>query len=957
VELSNKIASDITINTKYAKHRKDLDRRETWDEICDRKEDCLIKKYPDLADKITKAMKFERQLKVLGSMRMAQFAGVPVERNHSRVYNCAYHSAKDIEFFSNTMFLLLGGSGVGYSVQHRHIDQLPPIQEPLMKAGKKAVRKFLVSDTIEGWADAIKVLMNHYLKGTYKPKFDFSDIREKGMPLITAGGKAPGPEPLRTSLSRMQGVLDGKEVGQRLSSCEVSDLCCFIADAVYSGGIRRAAMICLFDMTDEGMLGYKAGAYWDTNPHRARVNVSAVAMREGYSNWMDQVGMAADEIDYAPKTTKEQYNDFWKFVENSGTGEPGIYWTNDPDVGTNPCCFTGENNLLTRDGYKRFDELEGECDLVGIDGEVYRGEVWKTGVKETVKVRLSNKKTITCTPDHIFMTANGLSCHAIELEGHRLKVPYTMNKEISEATKAGFLQGDAVLTRMNSKSHRGLEINIGENDKEIADLFDIPYEEGKRAYYSLEAMEIAKKYNLQSKVLPEREMPETIPDDILGFLCGMYSANGSVIKNHRVAYKTTCRRLAQQLSNWLSVSSIDNYITTNKSKEVKFPNGTYTCKESYDVNITRLDSVVKFAQCISFVHQYKRDALDELIASKSPKVLSVTELSGGEVVYDFNIRNDNHWGVVEGVVVHNCEIALKDKQFCNLTTINFSTVTSQADLIARAKTASFLGTLQAGFTDFHYLGDEWQTNCEEEALLGVSVTGIADGNNYKKYDWPAVAEAVVKRNTETAKLIGINPAARTTCIKPEGTTSLVCGTASGIHGRHAKYYLRRMRFEKSEPIAQYLMEHNPAMIEQDKAKPTGVILVLPQKSPDRSIYRTEDVFDLLERVKYFSTEWVRNGHIAGSNTHNVSCTISVKPDEWKKVGAWMWANRDFYNGIAVLPYDGGQYIQAPFEDCTKEKYETLMKALKKVDLTKIVETDDNTVIGDTIACQGGQCEI
>jgi ribonucleoside-diphosphate reductase alpha chain len=166
-----------------------------------------------------------------------------------------------------------------------------------------------------------------------------------------------------------------------------------------------------------------------------------------------------------------------------------------------------------------------------------------------------------------------------------------------------------------------------------------------------------------------------------------------------------------------------------------------------------------------------------------------------------------------------------------------------------------------------------------------------------------------------------------------------------------------MRFEKSEPIAQYLMEHNPAMIEQDKAKPTGVILVLPQKSPDRSIYRTEDVFDLLERVKYFSTEWVRNGHIHGSNTHNVSCTISVKPDEWKKVGAWMWANRDFYNGIAVLPYDGGQYIQAPFEDCTKEKYETLMKALKKVDLTKIVETDDNTVIGDTIACAGNSCEI
>jgi len=635
MELSSKIASDITIFSKYAKYNKEQEKRESWEDICDRKQDCLVKQYPELEDKIFKAMKFERKLKVLGSMRMAQFAGIPVERNHSRVYNCAFHSAKDIEFFSNTMFLLLGGSGVGYSVQDRHISQLPEIQKPLKKKGKLSVRKFLVSDTIEGWSDAIKILMNYYLKGSYKPKFDFSDIREKGMPLITAGGKAPGPEPLRTALSKMAGILDNKEIGSKLTSAEVSDLCCFIADAVYSGGIRRAAMICLFDMTDEAMLGYKAGAYWDTNPHRARVNVSAVALREDIVDNFDSVGYPVS------KTTKEQYQDFWKFVQDSGTGEPGIYWTNDLDSGTNPCC----------------------------------------------------------------------------------------------------------------------------------------------------------------------------------------------------------------------------------------------------------------------------------------------------------------------------EIALKDKQFCNLTTINFSTVTSQSDLIARAKTASFLGTLQAGFTDFHYLGDEWASNCEEEALLGVSVTGIADGNNYKKYDWKAVAEAVVKRNVETAKLIGINSAARTTCIKPEGTTSLVCGTSSGIHGRHAHYYIRRMRLEKSEAVAAYLMVNHPELVAQDKAKPSGIVLELPQKSPDRSIYRTESVMDCLERVKYFSEEWVKNGHVSGGNTHNVSCTISVKPDEWKQVGAWMWANRNYYNGIAVLPYDGGHYIQAPFEDCTKDKYESMMKTLKKVDLSKIVETEDNTEIGDTIACAGGSCEI
>ncbi len=641
MEISNKIASDITINTKYSKHIKSKKRRETWEEICDRCQDCLIKRYSKLKDDIVKAMKYVRQKKVLCSMRMMQFGGIPVERNNSRVYNCAYHAANTIDFFSHTMFLLLGGSGVGYSVQHRHIDTLPSIQKPPMKNGRVVRRKFLISDTIEGWADSIKVLMNHYLEGKYRPKFDFSDIREKGMPLITAGGRAPGPEPLRTCLSKMQGILDNKVIGEKLTSMEVSDLCCYTADAVYSGGIRRAAMICLFDMNDLSMLGYKSGNY---PQERSRVNVSAVAFRK------DNIG-SYEPDKYSPttnppppvytKTSKEEFLNLWKFTENSRRGEPGIYWTNDPDIGTNPCV----------------------------------------------------------------------------------------------------------------------------------------------------------------------------------------------------------------------------------------------------------------------------------------------------------------------------EIALRDKQFCNLTTINFSTVTSQSDLENRARIASFLGTLQAGFTDFHYLGEDWISNCEEEALIGVSVTGIADGNQYKKYNWERVAKLIVSKNQGTADIIGINCAARTTCIKPEGTTSLVLGTSSGIHARHSLYYIRNVRYESSEPIAKYLSETHPELISQDSMKPTGVVVSIPQKSPDRSVYRTEDVMDLLERVKFFNQNWILPGHLSGPNTHNVSCTISIKDDEWKKVGEWMWASKDYYNGIAVLPYDGHSYTQAPFEECTKDKYESMLSGLKKVDLTKLVETEDLTEITETIACAGNACEI
>jgi len=639
VEKSNKILSELTINTKYAKFIPEKQRRETWSEICDRTQQCLITKYPGEEQHIVTAMNFVRRKEVMCSMRMMQFGGIPVDRNNSRVYNCAYHAADHKDFFANTMFLLLGGSGVGYSVQDRHISELPAKAMPKLKGEKIVRRKFLISDTIEGWADSVKVLMDHYFLGTYRPRFDYSDIRAKGVPLITAGGKAPGPEPLRTCLSKIMGLMDSKRVGERLTSTEVSDLCCFIADAVYSGGIRRAAMICLFDMDDEAMLGYKSGQWWESTPERARVNVSAVGLRENFDDNIDFHPEILPNI--IPKTTKEQYMNFWKFVENSGSGEPGIYWTNDPDWGTNPCV----------------------------------------------------------------------------------------------------------------------------------------------------------------------------------------------------------------------------------------------------------------------------------------------------------------------------EIALKSKQFCNLTTINFSTVKDQKDLIARAKTATYLGTLQAGFTDFHYLGEEWIENCEEEALIGVSLTGIADGNNYKGYDWKSVSQAVVERNAKTAMAIGINSAARTTCIKPEGTTSLVCGSSSGIHARHAHYYIRRLRYEKSEPIAIYLSQNHPELITQDLQKPSGVVVEIPQKSPDRSVYRSESVFDLLERVKYFSEEWVKPGHLSGTNTHNVSCTISVKPDEWKGVGEWMWKNKDFYNGIAVLPYDDHSYVQPPFEDCTKEKYEKMMAALKRVDLTKIQETEDNTEQAESIACAGGACLI
>ncbi len=618
MEISNKILSDITVYMKYAKYLPELERRETWEELVTRNKNMHIKKYPHLKDEIEDKYKFVYNKKVLPSMRSMQFGGKPIEISPNRIYNCAYMPIDHIDSFSECMFLLLGGTGVGYSVQKHHVAKLPVIQKPY----PKRKRRFLIGDSIEGWADSIKVLMKSYMNGGgSRIEFDYSDIRAKGARLITSGGKAPGPQPLKECLVKIEGILSGKENGDQLTTIEVHDIVCYIADAVLAGGIRRAALISLFSADDDLMIGCKAGNWWELNPQRGRANNSAVLMRH--------------------KITKEFFMDLWKRVELSNSGEPGIYLNNDKDWGTNPCC----------------------------------------------------------------------------------------------------------------------------------------------------------------------------------------------------------------------------------------------------------------------------------------------------------------------------EIALRPYQFCNLCEVNVSNIESQEDLNERVKVAAFIGTLQAGYTAFHYLRDVWRETTEKDALIGVSMTGIGSGK-VLNYDTKKAASLVKRENTRVSKLLGINPAARTTTVKPAGTTSLTLGTSSGIHAWHNDYYIRRVRVGKNEAIYTYLKLNHPELVEDEYFRPhdTAVISV-PQKAPEGAIMRTESPFDLLERVKKIATEWVRSGHRKGSNSHNVSATISLRENEWDSAGEWMWENRKYYNGLSVLPYNGGTYTQAPFEDITKEKYNEMMKSLTNVDLTKVVELDDNTDLSGELACSGGQCEI
>ena len=396
MQIASEILSDITVHMKYAKYLPEQQRRENWVELCTRNKDMHIKKYPELKEEITQIYdNFVIPKKVLPSMRSMQFAGKPIEVAPNRVYNCAYMPIDHADAFAECMFLLLGGTGVGFSVQSHHVEKLPEIRKP----NPKRTRRFLISDSIEGWADAVKALIHSYFKGTSKLRFDFSDIRPKGARLVTSGGKAPGPQPLRECLVKVEGVLAEKADGDKLQPIEVHDIVCHIADAVLAGGIRRAALISLFSADDDEMIAAKSGNWWEANPQRGRANNSAVILRH--------------------KVDKEYFMSLWDRIKKSGSGEPGIYLSNDKDWGTNPCCLDGDTLVSTDAGLITIRDLvskvnEGEeINVLSYDEEtggleymlVEAGAMTRADA-DVIKIETEGGQVITLTPDHRVFTEN-----------------------------------------------------------------------------------------------------------------------------------------------------------------------------------------------------------------------------------------------------------------------------------------------------------------------------------------------------------------------------------------------------------------------------------------------------------------------------------------------------------------------------------------------------------------------
>jgi ribonucleoside-triphosphate reductase len=303
------------------------------------------------------------------------------------------------------------------------------------------------------------------------------------------------------------------------------------------------------------------------------------------------------------------------------------------------------------------------------------------------------------------------------------------------------------------------------------------------------------------------------------------------------------------------------------------------------------------------------------------------------------------------------EIILRDREFCNLTEVVVRADDTPETLARKVRLATILGTWQASLTNFPYLSSEWNKNCEEEALLGVSLTGIMDnklmynvGSDLESLLSKLKGEAVVM-NKEWAKRLGINPAAAITCVKPSGTVSQLVDAASGIHARHSEHYIRTVRADQKDPICKFMVDlgfiHEPCVMKPEHT----MVFSFPMKAEGSVTRNDMSAIEQLELWLIYQRNWCE---------HKPSVTITVKENEWMEVGAWVYKHFDEISGISFLPHSDHSYRQAPYQDCSKEQYQEMLDKLpKNVDWTQLkkYEKEDNTAGTQTYACSGDKCEV
>lgn len=954
-----KLYQKIIHKTRYARWINEKKRREKLNETVGRFFDFAENRLKQKNDFDLGPYRQELEESVLNmdtmpSMRALMTAGPALERDNIAGYNCAFLPIDNPVAFSELLYILMNGTGVGYSVESRHTNKLPEVPEELHDTDTVIV----VRDSKMGWAIAIKELVSMLYAGQ-RPEWDLRKVREAGAVLRTFGGRASGPLPLDDCMRFITKTFMEAR-GRKLTPLECHDISCKIGEIVVVGGVRRSALISLFDKDDHDMQRAKSGAWYEAHGHRALANNSEV---------------------HLVKPSVSAFMKDWLALIDSRSGEPGIHnvYATEKHIekhcplrelidsdgkllasGANPCIAAGMN-ILTADGYKQIQDVVGDdVKLVDNTGNVVNGRVWYTGDKETIKLKFLSAEIdpIILTPDHMCLTNTGDAVKAQDMPGRRLKRFSVIRKDFDNERDflAGVILGNGILVDPEDRSNEDVSITVKcKKDKEIINL----YEDELIGYNicSRKNTEICQSHKIPFKEEGERGLPESIqnPDGLMG----LYSAKGGLLSNG-VALHTFEQEQAEKVIEVLATMGIEARIFVQQPRKT-VKGVLYTMRKRWDVIISKYSSITVFAKKIGFIQKDNQDRLTKYLNDFAPLVSSISK-SGVRHVYDFEIPT-THWGVVEGCVVHNChEIALRPFQFCNLSMVTIRPTDTPDVIRDRVRIATILGTIQATFTDFKFLRKAWQRTTEEEALLGVTLTGVQDNpytNMQAMRDDPeamaalleSLKEVSIETNRIWAERIGINQSVSVTALKPSGNSGALVGTSSGLHAAYAPYYIRRITQATNDPITKFMIDQGFPH-EVSKSYGNSVLFSFPMKSAETAI--CEKDFTAVEAVDYYLM-WQRH-----YTTHMPSCTVHVRDDEWLDVGAKVYKHFDEIMGISFFPKDDSVYVQAPYEECDQKTYDELLtKMPETVDWSELskYEESDYTVASQELACTGGKCEI
>lgn len=888
----------------YARWLEDKGRRETWPETVDRFMDCMKETVKDMLSEVEyeELRQSILHMEVMPSMRMLQFSGDAARRNNVCAYNCSYIAPTKLVHFHDTMSILMSGTGVGYSIESKYISKLPVIK----KQTGDILGTHVVGDSREGWCEAFLLGLETWYDGK-DIIFDYSQVRKAGARLKTTGGRASGPQPLKDLLDFSRKLILDKQESQ-LSTINVHDLMCKIGNIVVCGGVRR----CL-------------------------AKGSRVAARFGYRPI--ETIKVGDEV----VTEKE----FQKVTAVFDQGEQKVLEIRYMDEGVLKCTANHRVAVGDADEYVWVEagKLSVGDNLVYLSrydslGPVILGIAPIKSIKElegTVQTY-----DIEVEEDHCFF------CENVLVHNSSLISISDLSDEAMRHAKDG--------NYWNTHPDRGMANNSAAYNKPPTD------KELMEEWLSL-----AKSGSGERGIFNRSNLFEQLPERRIKLLGELIKDMGT---NPCIAGDTWIQTVDGPMQVHELVGNPVNLTVNGKERKV-LSKGFYKTGNKRVMKITTENGLgIVATPNHPFIVRDKEGRenktelininVGDLVCLDGMEPVAVRSIESSKKPIDvYDVTVEGHEFIANGFRVGNCgEILLLPLEFCNLSSAILRADDTRDTIIRKIRLATILGTYQSMLTDFKNISPEWKKLAELERLLGVSINGQRDcrylQENVELLD--VLKETAIETNRIYAKRFGINQSAAVTAIKPEGTSSQTFNTSSGLHTRHAPFYIRRVRISATDPLAMLLIAEGVPHFPENGQTIDNVntwVFEFPQKSPEGSICRKD--LTALDQLNYWKEVKVRY------TEHNPSCTISVGEDEWITCLNWLRENWNIVGGLSFLPRNDNDrvYTLSPYEEITEEEYNRRVKDMPDVDFSKLIlyEKEDHTERKQQFACVGDKCEM